>query len=745
MLTPALRAERIAPELLVLLGEREHAVLNQAALVEVVTQIDGVRSKEQVLLAAGELVGDSTALAAFERLVAAGYVIARLPDEALPAAAFWGSQRADIASALPRLAEAPIEICALANGVEPRLLDEVRAALHGAGLTQARIGGGRDGQYGTALRLCVVDDYLQPELERVNLRQLAQGSAWCLVNPISAGATIGPVFEPGRGPCWECLAYWVRANRPLQEALRLRRQQQQPLTAAPSNLPPSRAIALGLLSLALAQHVLQPSTAESLRDRVLRFDPSSLQVSHHRFVRRPQCPSCGDAQLMRRRMQTRPQLRPVRKQLPHRGGYRRADATDTFERFAGLIDPELGAVKYLSRVSTDRDAAWGLPPVFGSGYAASVDLGSRDLASVRVCAGKGSSLEQARVSALCEALERRSGQFEGDEAVVRASARELGPSALLPQQLLSFSARQYAERARTNREGIDRALWIPEPLPADVAIDWTPAHSLTSDRTCYVPLSYCFSACPPASGGRYCNPCGNGVAAGTCLEEAVLQGLLELVERDAVAIWWYNRIRRPAVAQDSLPAALRSSLSAFQALGDEAFILDLTHDLRIPTFVAVRLRRTRGATVLATGFGCHLHAGIALERAVTELHQLGDGIHPNTGKAHIAFDRLTDTDFLRPHPGIELDANVLPVFDAADLRADIEECLARLRARDCDAWVVNKTRPDLGLNVAHVIAPGLRHIWPRLAPGRLYDVPVQLGWRSEPHAESALTQVPLLL
>jgi len=38
------------------------------------------------------------------------------------------------------------------------------------------------------------------------------------------------------------------------------------------------------------------------------------------------------------------------------------------------------------------------------------------------------------------------------------------------------------------------------------------------------------------------------------------------------------------------------------------------------------------------------------------------------------------------------------------------------------------TRPDVGFPVAKVIVPGMRHFWRRLAPGRLYDVPVALGW-----------------
>ena len=36
--------------------------------------------------------------------------------------------------------------------------------------------------------------------------------------------------------------------------------------------------------------------------------------------------------------------------------------------------------------------------------------------------------------------------------------------------------------------------------------------------------------------------------------------------------------------------------------------------------------------------------------------------------------------------------------------------------------------PEIGLPVVKVIVPGLRHFWARFAPGRLYDVPVKLGW-----------------
>lgn len=53
------------------------------------------------------------------------------------------------------------------------------------------------------------------------------------------------------------------------------------------------------------------------------------------------------------------------------------------------------------------------------------------------------------------------------------------------------------------------------------------------------------------------------------------------------------------------------------------------------------------------------------------------------------------------------------------------------------------TRPDVGLPVVKVVVPGLRHFWPRLAPGRLYDAPVALGWRESALKEDELNPVPI--
>ncbi len=113
------------------------------------------------------------------------------------------------------------------------------------------------------------------------------------------------------------------------------------------------------------------------------------------------------------------------------------------------------------------------------------------------------------------------------------------------------------------------------------------------------------------------------MAAGTCLEEAVLQALLELVERDAAAVWWYNRVARPAIALDSFGDPYFEALEAdYARLGWAVWVLDLTHDLGIPTCVALahEAREDR----FSIGFGCHLDPRLAVQRSLTELNQLFD-------------------------------------------------------------------------------------------------------------------------
>jgi ribosomal protein S12 methylthiotransferase accessory factor len=62
-----------------------------------------------------------------------------------------------------------------------------------------------------------------------------------------------------------------------------------------------------------------------------------------------------------------------------------------------------------------------------------------------------------------------------------------------------------------------------------------------------------------------------------------------------------------------------------------------------------------------------------------------------------------------------------------------------------ETLVLNQTRPDLGMQAVRVVVPGLRHFWAQFAPGRLYTVPVKLGWLQTAIAEEHLNPVAMFL
>jgi len=373
-------------------------------------------------------------------------------------------------------------------------------------------------------------------------------------------------------------------------------------------------------------------------------------------------------------------------------------------------------------------------------------------------AGKGTSDVQARASALCEGLERYSGVFRGDEPRRRARLSELGDAAIPPNDCLLFSERQYRERDAHNAAG-SRFSFVPVRFDPEAEIEWSPVWSLTQREVRYLPTAFCYYDYPQPDEQTYCVACSNGCAAGNTLEEAILQGFLELVERDAVALWWYNRVRRPGIDLDSFGEPYLHRLRTFlHEHGRDFWVLDLTSDLGIPVFASIT-RRTNGlAEQLMPGFGAHLDPKVALLRAVTEMNQMlsspllglpekpaaKEPIDPET--AHWLETATTaNQPYLLPAEGPLRTAASFPQVWSEDVADDVRACQALVERAGMEMLVLDQTRPEVGLPVAKVIVPGLRHFWARLAPGRLYDVPVQIGWLSRLLAEHELNPIAMFL
>ncbi|HKN95655.1 MAG TPA: YcaO-like family protein, partial [Pseudonocardiaceae bacterium] len=371
--------------------------------------------------------------------------------------------------------------------------------------------------------------------------------------------------------------------------------------------------------------------------------------------------------------------------------------------------------------------------------------------------GKGTTAAQAEVGALCEAVERHSGNFHGDEEFTVGSLRSLGERAVHPNDCQLFHERQFADRTEWNSRH-SPFQYVPEPFDRDTVTRWTPVWSLTHRTHRLLPTGLLYYGVPAGPGERAWHADSNGNAAGASLEDAVLQGLFELVERDAVALWWYNRSRVPGVDLAAFADPWIAQLcDVYAGLGREVWVLDVTSDLGVPAMVAVTRRVGAPTEDVMFGFGADLDPSIALRRALTELNQLMPALVESGPNGRYA---CTDTDavhwwrtatvanqpYLAPDPDVPArtpaDYGYTP---SRDITADITAVERRLAAQGMEVLVLDQTRPDVGLPVVKVVVPGLRHFWARLGPGRLYDVPVRIGRQAAPTRYEDLNPVPMFL
>ena len=197
---------------------------------------------------------------------------------------------------------------------------------------------------------------------------------------------------------------------------------------------------------------------------------------------------------------------------------------------------------------------------------------------------------EARAGVLAEAIETWSATTQGDEVCRRDTYRRLRGRAVHPDTVLLFSDAQYDGREASNARSPQRA-HIPARFDDDTAVDWSPVWSLTRREHRDVLSTSCWYGWP--TGARPTLPAlPNGRAAGPTLADAVLAGMLELVERDSVALWWYNRLPRPAVDLDHFgDTAIRQLRRAHHDHGRDVWALDLTTDLGIAVCAAVSRRR----------------------------------------------------------------------------------------------------------------------------------------------------------
>ena len=101
--------------------------------------------------------------------------------------------------------------------------------------------------------------------------------------------------------------------------------------------------------------------------------------------------------------------------------------------------------------------------------------------------------------------------------------------------------------------------------------------------------------------------------------------------------------------------------------------------------------------------------------------------------------------YLKPSSDPPKKQNDYESFDSVNLKNLIEQYVSSLQRMGLEMYALDLTRPDISMPVARVIVPELRHFWRRLAPGRLYDVPISMGWRDKKIREEEANPISLFL
>jgi len=665
---------------------------------------------------------------ALERLVDRRFVVPTSRSSLDATAAYWASLGLSQETAEKNLQKFRVRI----QSIDVQGATELGAALSGLGVRVVK--------RRADLTVTVVNDYLEGRLSELNRQHLSEGTPWLLVQPSGIFPLVGPVFSPGKSACWTCLAERMQRNREVKALLDRRQARCVAVSPLARDTFGQSAVQLAAVEIAKA---IATDFRTKLSDHIISLDLLGSTIMKHYVAARPQCPACGRKELRDPSRAPAPiELGAGGKLVMTSGGYRTVSPTATVARFRKHVSPLTGVVSRLERIEAD------LP--LNTNYFATHNFAPRPETVGELKAGlsggsfgKGSTADQGEASALMEAIERYSGGFQGDEIRVTRRFTDFPPGdAILPNDVMLFSDAQY-RRDLAPITGPDEAPAMLAPFDRSAEIEWSPVWSLRDERFKYLPTSllYFFYKGP---GAEQTPSDTNGCAAGNTLEEAIVQGFLELVERDSYAIWWYNQLQRAEVDLGQLDDSYVRDLQIQLAeTGRRLWVLDVTSDLGIPSFVAVTHWMENSQEQIEFGSGAHFDTRIAVLRAMTELNQfLSIGLMGgrNTGKcSHDDSElRLGDHPYLTPSGNPLIRPDFSSKFGRLDKREQVMACVRLAKREGLDFLVLDQTRPDIEVPVVRVIVPGLRHFYRRFAPGRLYDVPVKLRLRDRPLLENEL-------
>jgi ribosomal protein S12 methylthiotransferase accessory factor len=385
------------------------------------------------------------------------------------------------------------------------------------------------------------------------------------------------------------------------------------------------------------------------------------------------------------------------------------------------LDDRLGIVHTV----TVEQSVMGPPIHLGGGTSADFAL-LRPAMRVTRNGGAGFSAGQARAATIAETLERYAAGFYRPADLRLAARRELDATAVAPDRFGLFDTTQYAQPT------------FPfEPFTDDTTVRWVTGHRLGDGEPALLPASQVYMHYRRARGEAAIGPSvSTGLAAATDPDEAVLGGLYEVVERDALSISWLRRLPPRRLSPEVLDGSPVVSRAIAAARDWRVTFYDLSLDLLPPVIAAVMEHTGPRGRTLAFGSACRWSAVRAMEKAFLEAAQGLPYVRRLSDRdqdwEHA--DDFADVDDFNRHavlytrfPGLRERAGYLvhpttpapatrparpPLPDLPPHRV-LAELRADLATAGLTAYRVDLTTPDVrrtGLHVVRVVVPGMQHL-----------------------------------
>lgn len=427
-----------------------------------------------------------------------------------------------------------------------------------------------------------------------------------------------------------------------------------------------------------------------------------------------------------------------------------------FESAVAGAERAVGAYSIVSRCE-ER------PPVPGlQGIHIAVAIGPRrgpDGARLRTSVtgtGVDTDPHRAWLRAVVEAIERYALVWPTNTVeIVRAPFTHVRDRALPLETFGLFDEAQCADRPERRLPG------------ATDEIDWAWSRSLVTGAPVLLPA---WAACPftlstPNLGGLASS---TGAASHVSTPAAVLSGLFEVVERDALMLHWLNRRRPRRIAVPANSEFGRWADRYFTPGGLEFILLDLTCDTAIPTVACLALGDGQQRPAAVMGAATRSHPVEAARKAMFEATQILAALETldwadesplnvsdvRTFEDHARFyarrEAVDHLSFLLEGADT-VDIDELPVLPGDKPSDQLTTCVQRLADLDLDVCTVDLTTPDVaqcGFQVIKAVVPGMVDInpdarFPPLGCERIYTAARRLGWTALSTADLNSAPCPL--